>query len=58
MEKSKKIRRLLTNLPYGVTYIGDPADYNEERLCLLARKREQELNGVANELIKLKPYTS
>ena len=49
--KSEKIAKLLSNLPTGVTYIGDPLDYNEASIMHMAAQRTRELQKVDQKLI-------
>jgi hypothetical protein len=42
----------------GVKYIGDPYDFNEERMIFFAKKRQQELAHFPKDQIKLRAYES
>lgn len=55
-QRARKIRELLKSLPRGVRYVGDAADYNEERIVYLAKQRQQELANVAAKQIDLRIY--
>ena len=58
VQRSRKIRNLLNALPVGVKYIGDPHDFNEERMILFAKKRQQEPAHFPKEQVKLRVYES
>jgi hypothetical protein len=58
VQKSKKICMLLNDLPEGVTYIGDLADFNEEQLLLFAKMRQKELSCMPAHMIKLRPFNN
>ena len=58
VQRSRKIRNLLSALPVGVKYIGDPYDFNEERMIFFAKKRQQELAHFPKDQIKLRAYES
>lgn len=47
---------LLCSLPEGVTFIGDPSDFNEVFLSLLAKERQKQLSAQPKIKVELQQY--
>ena len=47
---------ILNKLPEGVTFIGDPSDFNKESIILIAKEREKQLAAQPKIKVDLQEY--